>query len=71
VRPHALTAIAGLVEALASVDNEPGEKRNSPKDRCPNSNRTAKESSYDDSEKGGYVGAEQEDGATSESEHES
>jgi hypothetical protein len=56
--------------APAHVESKPGEKRNSPKDRCPDSNRSAKEPSYDDSEKEGCVGAEQKAGASRESEHE-
>jgi hypothetical protein len=70
VRPHALTAIAGLVEAMASVGSESGENRCSPDNRGPDAHRGAQEPCDDDGEKEGYVGAEQEAGATSKSEHE-
>lgn len=55
---------------LSAVESKAGQDCRSPEDCRPNSNRVAKESRHDDSEKEACVDAKQESGPAGESEHE-
>lgn len=65
----ALLAFRFPLEALASVEGEAGENRDSPEDRCPRSHRGGEEAGHPDGEKEACVGGEEESCSANESEH--